>query len=518
MKAPPATISQDILDDIAHAQQLYDDGDWDGAEPIVRKLLRHGFAQPITYDALASILQFQGNKMDLALDCYRKALAIDPSYIEALNRLILVLDVLPDTTAKQAQKQRQKWWAQFGEPLYRDRRPHDNDKDPDRPLRVGYVSGDYIFHSAAAVFHRVVTRHSDAVLPFFYSATPHDKYHSITNTYRALPGWRDCVGRPDWAVADLIRRDAIDILVDLSGYTAYNQLQVFAMKPAPIQLTGWGYATGVGWPAMDGLLSDAIVIPPERRHEHIERIVELPCIITYEGPAELPGPNPAPCLTGPPVFGAFHRSLKINDEVLAVWLQLLQRVPDARLILKSQYCQSFVDWMRRRLAPVIDRVDILGSTGHEEHMLMFQQVDLFLDTWPQTGGVTTCEAAWMGVPTVTLTGPRVIQRTSHSINHVLGLDAFITETPEQYIEKAASCVTGWRSELNDLRQDLRRIFQASPIMAGYTEAVEAAYRQLWRAWCAKPVSLQDARQRLAMVLASRGPQSKIRRHHPNVPH
>jgi predicted O-linked N-acetylglucosamine transferase (SPINDLY family) len=427
---------------------------------------------------------------------------VDPDYIEAHNRIIMILDADPKTTHRQAQRERELWWTMHGAAQYERRRPHTNDRDPERPIRVGYVGGDFQYHSACTVFHRIVTGHSPAVQSFVYSATPYRKYDQITNTYRAMPGWRDIVDWPDALVADKIRDDRIDILVDLSGYTGETRLPVFCFKPAPIQLTGWGYATGTGLPAMDGLLADRVVVPEDRQHEHVEQLVYLPCVIDYEGTEGLPEAVPLPCLTQRPTFGVFQRSLKINAADCEVWRQILERLPESRLVMKSAYANSLLQKMEGWFKGQWPQVEIRSITSSFEHKLGYQEIDLALDCWPQTAGVSACDALYMGVPQVTLIGPRVIQRTTASLLTVLGLTDFIAETEADYVEKAVAWVTTRKDELAAIRLGLRAQFIASPIITGYTDAVEVAYRDLWRAYCAKAMSLADARRRLELALAS----------------
>lgn len=492
-------MTLDVLQDIALAQRLYDANDWDAAEPVIRRFLkRRDLVQPLTYDALGSCAQFQG-RLDVAVECFRKALAIDPHYVEARNRIIMIRDAQPETTAELAQRERDKWWQRHGAAVYAKRQPHFNSKDPERPIRVGYVSGDFQFHSAVTVFHRIAFHHSEAVQPFFYSSTPYNKWDHITASYRAQPGWRDVVDWPDALVAAKIRQDEIDILIDLSGYTSLNRLITFCHKPAPIQLTGWGYATGVGWPAMDGLMADRVVIPEDRQHEHIERIMYLPCVIDYEGMEGLPEANPLPCLTERPTFGVFQRSLKINAEDVEVWRRILERLPESRLLMKAHYPKSLMASLQEWFGAQWGQVEILGLTSSFDHKLAYQQVDLTLDPWPQTGGVSACDSLWMGVPVVTLLGPRVIQRTTASLLTLVHLPQFIATDPDMYVEIAVDWVTTRKRTLAQIRQTLRADFERSPICNGYVEAVEVAYREWWRQWCATPMSVADARKRMEMV-------------------
>ena len=492
-------MTAEILQDIWKAQALYDAGDWDACEPVIRRLLKAGLTQPLTYDALGSVAQFQG-RMDVAIECFRKALSVDPGYVEARNRIIMILDALPDTSPAQAARERAKWWTHHGADRYARRRPSLVDRDPSRPIRVGYVSADFQFHSAATVFHRIVTEHSEDVVPYLYSSTPYSKYDPITNTYRAMPGWRDVVEWPDVLMAEKIRDDKIDILVDLSNFTANNRLGVFAYRPAPIQLTGFGYALATGFPCFDGVLTDRVVTPPGTTEG--EPPVYLPSVIDYQGTEGLPEANPLPCLTERPTFGVFQRSLKINAQGIRLWARILERLPEARLIMKSHYSPSLQAWIREHFGAQSAQVEIRGATSSYEHKLMYAEIDLSLDTFPQTAGVSGCDGFYMGVPMVTLIGDRAIQRTSASLLTNLGLEDFIATTEDEYVDKAVECVTTRRNDLAALRQTLRATLVASPICNGYTAAVEAVYRDLWKAHCAKPVSVSDMAFRLKEALAS----------------
>lgn len=491
---------------VVRAQGYFDAQDWDPAEVYTRELLDAypEFRQPLGYDALGTICERQC-KIDEAIRHFRTALDLDPTYVDARSRLIMILDSRPDTTPAMAQRERDVWWQHHGAENYKRRTPHLNNRDPERPLRVGYVSGDYHYHSAATVFERILLRHSAGFKPFFYSSTPCDKHDHKTAEYQERGGWRDLryadgskpgAILPDAFVWDKIRTDQIDILVDLSGYTACNMLPVFCFKPAPIQITGWGYATGVGWKAMDYLMSDRVVVPEDRQVEHSERLLYLPTVIDYEPMDGLPAPNPLPCVTQRPTFGVFQRSLKLNSEDLEVWRRILERLPESRLLFKSHYPSTLIEWVKSHFHDQRAQVEFQGATSSFDHKVAYQQVDLNLDPWPQTGGVSSCDALWMGVPMVTLIGDRVIQRTSASLLTTLGLTDFIAHTPEEYITKAVEWVTTRKGELADIRQGLRARCDASPIRHGYREATETAFREVWREWCAQPLSLTDAQYRL----------------------
>ena len=335
---------------------------------------------------------------------------------------------------------------------------------------------------ASAVLHP-----SDQVEPVFYSTLPEPFYDATTKQIQETWGahFVDVSRHTHAALAEIIRNDKIDILVDLAGYTAGNRLVTFAHAPAPIRISAWGYATGVSSPAMTHLFSDQIVATPSVRARLHETVVDLPCVIGFYPRADLPEPNPLPCLELPPRFGVFQRASKLNDEVFKTWTKILQQVPESTILFKgTDYTSDFREYVVNAMRPVQRQISFQVGHGHWDHQHWYQAVDLSLDPWPQTGGVSSMESCWMGVPVLTLTGDRVIQRTTHSILHTLGLPEFVATTKRDYIATAVEMVTTKRDWLNTVRLGLRDRMKASPIIDGYRDAVEAKYRELWREWCA----------------------------------
>jgi hypothetical protein len=484
---PPLTLAVparlvELNDLIRRAKAAYADEDWDGAEPCFRQLLDVGVSPGATTAALGTIALYQGKRAE-ALAYAERAVDADPTSQDGYDNLVMYRDADPATTPAEALAIRRRWWDACGVTAYARRVPLTNDRAPDRPLRVGYVSGDFCHHSAASVFGPFALTHSADIEAYFYSST--ERPDKITELFSVSPNWRDVFGQTDEAVADQIRRDRIDLLVDLSGYTANNRLGVFARKVAPIQITGWGYGTGLSWPAgvMDYLVADATVIPPA--HPDItEQIALLPCVLPYQ-PATLypPQPTPLPCLTQPPTFGVLQRALKINDASVQVWRQILERCPESRLIIKGDYCRTFVERLQGLLAPVLDRVSILNvPTAKADHLAMWAHIDVALDTWPQSGGVVSCEALWHGVPMVTLQGERLMSRVASSLLTTLGLTEFIAETPEQYIDCAVSAITH-PQRLAEIRQGLPAMYADWIARTKYPQHVEAFYRLAWQTWC-----------------------------------
>ncbi len=489
-----AAVNPPIADLVAETEELKRCGEWAQAKANLKRLMKRNCAPGTGGYTAAQCEQALGDcavglgHASLAITHYRSALRLDPTLMHAHENLIFLLDAQPWTTDTEAQQCRDAWWAQFGAPAYASRRPHPNVRDPEKRLRVGYVSCDYRFHSAMISAAAVLTDHSDQIEPVFYSTLPAAGYDHVTKRdwqERCGPAFVDVADMHPTVFADVVRQDGIDILVDLSGYTAGNRLLSFAYKPAPIQITAWGYATGAGWPAMDVLFADPVVATPAMRRRLPERVVDLPCVIGFNPRPDLPETNPLPCLEKGPVFGVFQRGVKVNDDTLKVWKQILSRVPESTLLFKGQdYTPTIREWIVSKMGPQRRQIAFQYGSSHVEHQHWYQLVDLSLDPWPQTGGVSTMEAAWMGVPCVTLLGERVIQRTSASILTVLGLPELIATSRQAYKKIATEMVTTKRDQLAEIRQGLRARLTASPIITGYRAAVEAQYRALWREWCA----------------------------------
>lgn len=474
-------------------EQLCRDGQWEQASQNVKRLMRMndpehgGYTQAQCHHALGDCAMNLGRN-SIAITEYQHALQLDPSIRSARENLIFLIDSQAWTTEKQATRAREAWWAHHGAAAYAQRMPFTNTFDPEKRLRVGYVSSDFRFHSAVISFAPVVTDHTAQIETVLYSTLHPSLYDNTTKICfkdRFGPAFVDVSQHTPEAFAQIVRQDGIDILVDLSGYTAGNRLLSFAYKPAPIQITAWGYATGVGWRAMDALFADPIVATSQMRARSPERVIDLPCVIGFWPRPDLPAPNPLPCLNEGPLFGVFQRASKINDDTFKVWSAILKRVPESRILFKGvDYTPQRREWIVRQMSCPAYQITFEMGGSHFDHQHWYSAVDLSLDPWPQTGGVSSMESLWMGVPVLTLTGDRLMQRTTHSILHTLGLPEFVATTRKDYIAKAIELTTTKREWLNDIRLGLRDRMIASPIIAGYRDAVEGRYRELWREACA----------------------------------
>jgi protein O-GlcNAc transferase len=291
-------------------------------------------------------------------------------------------------------------------------------------------------------------------------------------------------------VAAQIKADGVDILIDLAGHTAHSRLSVFTFKPAPVQATYLGYFTTTGVEAMDYWLSDEVLTPADTVEQSSETIIRLPrCCLVYTAPEEAPAVVERP-RGGAPVFGNFNDLSKAGPGSVEAWSEILRRVPESRLLLKAKQLgdgEQREAWWRRFEAEGIERgrIELRTQTKDKgEHLAMYGEVDIALDTMPRTGGATTAEALWMGVPVISLAGKRFIERLSASMLEAAGLDELVAGDVEGYIDRAVG-LAGDEARRRDYRAGLRQRLQSSPLCdaAGLAQALEAAYHAMWQHWC-----------------------------------
>jgi predicted O-linked N-acetylglucosamine transferase (SPINDLY family) len=300
--------------------------------------------------------------------------------------------------------------------------------------------------------------------------------------------WRSLCGMPDDAVARQIEADRIDILVDLGGHTG-TRLGVLARRPAPVQVTWLGYPNTTGMETIQYRLTDAVADPPGEPICHTEELVRLPSgFCCYDPPRDAPEVTPLPAASaGFVTFGGLHKLAKYNDRVFDRWCEVLRALPAARLLLFRDGLRGRTanrlraEFIRRGVAA--DRLRLESRVDHASFLAIYQQVDVALDTLPWSGHVTACEALWMGVPTLTLLGDRHAGRMVASVLTQVGLQEFITRTPEEFVTRTVALV-GDLERLARLRAGLREQVRSSPLCdaAGFTRRLEDAYRELWRRW------------------------------------
>jgi protein O-GlcNAc transferase len=353
-------------------------------------------------------------------------------------------------------------------------------------LRVGYVSADIYRHPVGWLGAGPISSHDRAAFHITVYANQTAADDLTSQVKSSVDAWVPILGLDDDTVAAKVVADQIDVLVDLSGHTAGNRLGVFARRPARVQLTWLGYFATTGLPTMDYVLLDDHHMLPGAERLFVEKVIRLPdCRFCYGAPAYSPDPAPPPSLeNGVTTFGSFNNAGKINDRVLALWAQVLATVPGSNLLLKwRSYADPILqartrfEFSRRGIDP--QRIEFEGATPHHDMLSQYSQVDIALDPFPFSGGVTSCEALWMGVPVVTLPGTRPVSRQTHSILQSIGRSEFSAPTPSAYVEAAASLALN-RDRLRTIRRSLRCEMRSSSLCdaKGFAVRLEAIFRDL----------------------------------------
>jgi predicted O-linked N-acetylglucosamine transferase (SPINDLY family) len=431
-------------------------------------------------------------QLDEAIASHRQAIWLKPDDAGMHSNLVCTVNYHPGYDPKMIHEELRRWKQQHAEPLRKFIQPHQNNRDPERCLRIGYVSADFCDH-ASAFFLLPLFRHHDRrqVEVFCYSSaarcdvlTQHMKDH--------VQHWRWGVGQPDAKIAAQIRQDQIDILVDLKLHTGENHLLIFAHKPAPVQATWLGYPGTTGLDTMDYRLTDPHLDPPGLDDAfYSERSIRLPDTFwCYDPLADEPAVNAPPCLeTGFVAFGCLNNFCKINDAVLTLWAAVLKAVSNSRLLLlapEGSARHPVLDRLGREgIGP--ERVEFVPRQFRLEYLRTYHRIDIGLDSFPYNGHTTSLDSFWMGVPVVTLAGGTAVGRAGVSQLTNLGLADLIAQMPEQFAEIAANLARDL-PRLAELRRTLRARMQASPLMDAprFARNIEAAYRQMWRNWCSHP--------------------------------
>ena len=442
------------------------------------------------YTKLASALHAQG-KLDASIEACNEAIRLNPDRPDWHGNLLFAVNYHPDYSPQQIFEEHRRWGERHA------RGPetiaaHANDSNPDRRLKVGYVSPDFRAHSVAYFIEPVLQYHDPArVESYCYAEVAHGDV--VTERLKKLANhWRNISGQSDAEVATRIRADGIDILVDLAGHSANNRLTLFSHRPAPVQTTYLGYPNTSGLSAIDYRITDRHVDPPEHATIYTERLQHLPrAFFCYAPPKVAPPVGPLPAASaGHITFGSFNNLAKLNHKVLAAWRAILDALPDARLTVQALSLND--EQNRADLAALFkqhgispERFTLLGHTPFDKYLALHNTIDIALDTFPHNGHTVTCHALWMGVPTVVLAGGNSVSRMGVSIMAHLGLDELIAADLESYAATAVR-LTGDRVRLAALRAGLRERIKTSALCDGvaFTRDLEAAYRDMWRRWCA----------------------------------
>jgi predicted O-linked N-acetylglucosamine transferase (SPINDLY family) len=427
------------------------------------------------------------------------AIAPDNAWIH--SNLAYALHFHPAYDARALAEEHDVWNFQHAVPLKQFILPHRNDRRPERRLRIGYVSPDFRQHPVGRFLLPLLAHHDKRQVEVFGYAqvsVPDDLTQRLRD---CMDGWRNIAGLSDDQTADLIRQDQIDILVDLTMHMANNRLLVFARKPAPVQVTYLAYCSTTGLETIDYRLSDPYLDPPGEVGEwgrdelfYSEQTIRLPeSYWCYQPVISPPATGPLPALKqGHITFGCLNNFCKVSAPALAAWARILRAVPHSELLLHAPE-GAHRQCVREKLKGAgiePERIRFAGFKTTEAYFELYGQIDIALDTFPYAGGTTTCDALWMGVPVVSLAGHTAVGRGGVSILSNAGLPELVAHTKDEYV-RIARGLAGDLSRLGHLRSTLRQRMEHSPLMDAprFARGVEAAYRLMWRQWCAPATAL-----------------------------
>jgi len=424
------------------------------------------------------------------LDVLWQAVEKEPQSPDIHSRFLFHLHYLPDLYPDMLLAEHRRW-GRLHAPANRAKRCHDNIPDPNRRLRIGYISADFRRHSAAYNFAAFLSkRDSEEVEVYGYGNV--SRPDEMTDRLRLqFDHYRDIRGMEDREVARLVEQDGIDIFVEIGGHTRDNRLGVLAYKPAPVQVSYGGLNTS-GLEQIDYRLTDSLLDPPEHDEFYVEESVYLPGgLFCYSPPDFAPPIAALPAQSnGFITFGSFNNSMKMNPYVISLWAQVLKASKNSRLLLKYPggddkgvsdcYLGEFVKSDIAR-----DRVDICGWKSPLEHMELYNRIDIALDTYPFNGCITTLEGLWMGVPPISLTGKgSLLSRVALSILSRIGLESFAAHTPAAFVAKATAFGASVEA-LAKIRASMRTRMTASTLCNAdrFARELEDVYRRIWRRWC-----------------------------------
>jgi predicted O-linked N-acetylglucosamine transferase (SPINDLY family) len=463
---------------------------FDTALEYFDEVLRRGGEQATSHANCAEALLALG-RYDEALAAARRAAVLEPgSFVRAADALF-VLNQDPRVTPDQLLAEHQRVAERFLDRAPRLEVPRSRFDDPERRLRIGYLSGDFRDHAVAFFIEPLLANRDRATFEVFCYQTIR-KQDSRTERWRMLAdAWYDVSESSDEALAQAILDHRVDIAVDLAGLTRGGRVLALARRPAPVQMSYLGYLGTTGSRTIDYRITDPLADPPGAADRwHTERLIRLPrslwCFSPWDGmpaPAERPDAPAAPI-----VFGSFNRLTKIHPPVLRLWAQLLERVPDSELWIldvPSEEMRTALLGAFREVGVAESRIVTFPRQLREEYWQTIRQADIALDPFPYNGGATTCECLWLGVPVVTKAGAMGFARSGASILGNAGLNELVAESDEQYLEIATVLATD-RPRLRALQRGLRDRLRASPLLdaPGFMRDLERAYRQAWRQACA----------------------------------
>ncbi|MCE2905123.1 MAG: tetratricopeptide repeat protein, partial [Anabaena sp. CoA2_C59] len=497
-------INANYIDSLKNLGYVYyKNGQADLAQECFQKILQLNPNHSETYELLGFIAGEQG-KLSECISLLNEALKINPNNPKLHSCFLFNLSSLVSFTPQEILDSAKLWYQQQVVSQWLPTlTTHSNNKTPHRRLRIGYISPDFKRHSVSSFIKPVFQHHDRTQVEVFCYGEVKEPDTITEEIIDICDAWRSTVGLADLQVAELIRTDRIDILVDLAGHTANNRMMVLGMKPAPIQVIYLGYFATTGLPTIDYWITDQVLHPDDTEEKTSETIWRLPrCYVGYEPLKNAPEITELPSKkTGIFTFSSFNNLRKLTPETFALWIEILKAVPNSRLVLKCASSDVFSPLITEKIqTPFVEqgidpkRIFLYGAFAtDEEHLDLYNQVDLHLDSIPYTGCTTTCEALWMGVPTLTLAGTRKMERMSASILHSVGLDDCIANSAVEYVQKAIALAQN-PDYLQSLRSNMRERMQHSPLLdvKNIASSLEAAYRQMWQIYIQQETPISNS--------------------------
>ena len=462
----------------------------DDVDAAIEQMQLAVVAEPTWSDAYKGLGQalYRAGELDDAINAFEKAVELDPTN-DAADSHALYCRLFRGTDAPIELRHLHERWADRHTRDIAPLPPAIVDPSPDRRLRVGYVSPNFRNQAVVLFVLPILENHDPWEVEVFCYSDAHAADAWTMRCREAVDEWRDTADLSHEQLARVIRADKIDILIDLTGHIGDGRLQTFAYRPAPVQAAYIGYQATTGLPAIDYVLSDEWADPTGRTEAFwVETPWRLPePYFAYEPAAAAPAVGPLPSdAVGHITFGCLNNLAKVTPRCVALWCRVLAEVPGARLLLLAPDARRVRDRLHAMFASHginADRVELVGRQSVERYFETYNRIDLALDPVPFNGHTTTCDAAWMGVPTVSLAGDCYAYRYGGSVMRHLGLSSLVTDNEDEYVAVAVKLANN-RPELTSLRMALRLSMQSSAMMNGKRIAtnLEAAYRGMWQAW------------------------------------
>lgn len=463
-------------------------GELSKAEECYREAIRLNPGINIS-DNLGSVLVSQG-RYEESIDVYRSGLIKQPKNARVFSNLLLTLNYMEDINQTDMFDEHNKWSH-----VFEDASNYLNHESPGHNkevLHIGYYSPDFREHSVAYFIEPMIENH-DREKFITYAYYPSKKEDAVTQRLKeCFDTWRDVSDMSASEIAKAIKADNIDIMVDLAGHTANNSLLSFANKPAPVQITYLGYPNTTGLKAVQYRITDNIVDPEGQDEYYSEKLCRLPgCFLTYKPDENSPEVSEPPvCKNAYITFGSFNNLAKINDSVIETWCNLLKKLPNSRFLIKNP---SLTDLKTREtyykkfshFGIEDERINLIGHTPTRyEHLSLYSDIDISLDTYPYNGTTTTCEALWMGVPVITLCGVHHAARVGASLLTAANKIEWIAYSEEEYVEKAIKQAENIET-LKSTRLKQRDHIKSSPLLnsKAFVVALENEYQKIWQSMC-----------------------------------